>query len=96
VLNLEGTVSFGNIGTGINVQDGVARLFSTTVSNGIGLNVAGGTVASYGMNRICGNAAGNGPPTTTVAVAVECRFMTASDRRRLDATDIEPSSAVAT
>ncbi|HJZ72570.1 MAG TPA: right-handed parallel beta-helix repeat-containing protein [Vicinamibacterales bacterium] len=66
VLSLEDSVAFGNVGTGINVSSGgVARLFNSTVSNnGTGLSIgAGGSVGSYGMNRIFGNAAGNGPPS---------------------------------
>ena len=68
VLTLEDSVSFGNAGNGIFVlSGGVARLFGSTVSNnGVGLSMSGGTVASYGMNRIFGNAAGNGPPSANI------------------------------
>ncbi|HMF98386.1 MAG TPA: right-handed parallel beta-helix repeat-containing protein [Vicinamibacterales bacterium] len=71
VLNLDDSVAFGNSGTGINVSSGgVARLFNSTISNnGTGLSVgAGSSVGSFGMNRISGNSAGNGPPTASLPV----------------------------
>ena len=71
VLNLDDSVAFGNVGTGINVSSGaVIRLYNSTVSaNGTGLSATtGGSVASYGLNRIAGNTAGNGPPNSTVAL----------------------------
>src|SRR5262249_21843974 len=71
IMHLDDTVTFGNSGTGIYVASGgVARLFNSTVSdNGTGLSIgAGGSVDSFGMNRIFGNAAGNGPPTSSLPV----------------------------
>ena len=67
ILNLDDSVSFGNVSTGINAQSGAAvRMFSSTVTNnGTGLSTSGGaSIGSYGLNRIFGNAAGNGPPST--------------------------------
>jgi parallel beta-helix repeat protein len=67
ILNLDDSVAFGNVSTGINAQSGAAiRMFSSTVTdNGTGLSTAGGgTIGSYGFNRILGNAAGNGPPSS--------------------------------
>jgi hypothetical protein len=65
ILNLDDSVSFGNSGTGILSASGAAiRLFSSTVTyNGTGLSIVGGNIGSYGLNRIFGNAAGNGPPS---------------------------------
>jgi len=62
ILNLDDSVAFGNVSTGLNVQAGsVIRMFSSTVTNnGTGLNAAvGGSIVSFGMNRVSGNAAGN-------------------------------------
>jgi hypothetical protein len=47
-------------GRGIRLSD------STVTNNGTGLSMMGGTILSYGSNRIFGNAAGNGPPSSTV------------------------------
>ena len=70
VLDLEESSAFGNVGTGINAQTGAEiRIFNTTISaNGTGLSTAAGSILSYGLNRIAGNGAGNGPPTGTIAV----------------------------
>jgi hypothetical protein len=70
ILNLNDTVSFANVSTGINSQSGaIIRLSNTTVTdNGTGLMASGGDILSYGSNRIAGNIAGNGPPTGTLAV----------------------------
>jgi hypothetical protein len=66
ILNLDDSAAFGNTGTGINAQSGAAvRMFSSTVTNnGTGLSASGGgSIGSYGLNRIFGNTAGNGPPS---------------------------------
>ena len=70
VLDLEESSAFGNVGTGINAQTGAeVRIFNTTISaNGTGLSTAAGSILSYGLNRIAGNTAGNGPPTGSIAV----------------------------
>lgn len=45
----------------------VVRMSETTVTdNGTGLQVAGGTIDTFGSCRIAGNAAGNGPPTNNL------------------------------
>ena len=63
VLNLDRSVAFGNVSTGINAQSAATiRLFDSTISdNGMGLSTMAGTILSFGMNRIAGNASGNGP-----------------------------------
>ena len=65
VLNLEDCVSFLN---GIGVTSAATvRLSNVTVTgNGTGLNAVGGSILSYGFNRITGNGAGNGPPTGSI------------------------------
>lgn len=66
VLNLDDSVAFGNTDSGLIALSGAAiRVFGSTVANnGTGLLTAsGGSIGSYGMNRIYGNMAGNGPPT---------------------------------
>jgi len=70
VLDLDDSSAFGNVGTGINAQTGATvRIFNTTISaNGTGLSTAAGSIFSYGLNRIAGNMAGNGPPTASIAV----------------------------
>jgi len=70
VLSLNDSVSAGNVGTGINAQSGaIVRIYSTTVTtNGTGLSVTAGSILSYGLNRIDGNVAGNGPPTGVLAL----------------------------
>lgn len=70
VLNLDHGVAFGNVQTGINAQTGATvRLFDSTVSdNGTGLSMMAGSIFSFGMNRIAGNASGNGPTSGTIAV----------------------------
>jgi Right handed beta helix region len=67
VMYLDDSAAFGNTSTGINAQSGAAvRMFSSTVANNAtGLSAAAASIVSYGMNRIVGNAAGNGPPTST-------------------------------
>jgi hypothetical protein len=66
VLDLEESSAFGNVGTGLNAQTGATiRIFNTTISaNDTGLSTAAGSILSYGLNRIAGNTAGNGPPGT--------------------------------
>src|SRR5262245_18987042 len=66
VLNVDHSAAFGNTSTGINAQTGATiRLFDSTIaSNATGLSAtSGGSILSYGQNRIDGNGAGNGPPT---------------------------------
>ena len=67
-LSLDDSVSFGNSGRGIASGSGAAiRMYSSTVTyNGTGLSTFGGSIVSYGLNRIFGNAAGNGPPNGTL------------------------------
>ena len=68
VIELHHSVAYANSGTGINAQTGGSfRLSDSTVTNnGTGLSMMGGTILSYGSNRIFGNAAGNGPPSSTI------------------------------
>src|SRR6476620_6349297 len=71
ILDLEDSVSFGNVNNGIAALSGATiRLSNTTVTlNGTGLYAApGSNILSYGSNRIAGNAAGNGPPTGTLPI----------------------------
>ena len=70
VLNLEDSIAAGNVSTGINSQTGASiQLFSSTVTNnGMGLSTTGGSILSLGLNRIFGNATGNGPPTGSIAL----------------------------
>jgi len=70
VIDLQHSVAFANSGTGINAQTGASiRLYDSTVSNnGTGLSMMGGTILSFGSNRIYGNAAGNGPPSSMIPV----------------------------
>jgi hypothetical protein len=69
VLNLDESISSGNLTTGINSQSAaIIRMFSSTVAhNATGLSATtGGSILSYGFNRIAGNGAGNGPPTANL------------------------------
>jgi len=65
VMNLQDSVSFGNANAGIFALSAAAvRMYNTTVTNnGSGLSTSGGSIGSYGMNRIFGNVTGNGPPS---------------------------------
>jgi hypothetical protein len=71
ILDLNDSVSFGNLNIGIASLGGATiRLSNTTVTNnGTGLSASpGANILSYGSNRIAGNLAGNGPPTGTLFV----------------------------
>jgi len=71
ILDVDDSVSYGNTNSGIvSVSGAIIRLSNTTVTNnGTGLNAnPGSQILSFGSNRIAGNAAGNGPPTGTLAV----------------------------
>jgi hypothetical protein len=65
-LNLESCESVNN-GQGINSGTGLSDVICSNVNvhnNGIGLNFSGGTIHSYGNNKVSGNAGGgasNGP-----------------------------------
>ena len=65
-LNLESSVSVNN-GQGINSGAGASDVVCSNVNvfnNGVGLNFAGGTIHSYGNNKVSGNGGGgssNGP-----------------------------------
>jgi hypothetical protein len=63
-LNLKNTISSHN-GTGVAATNGaLVRLSYCQITNNtsLGLDQAGGTIATSGDNIIAGNAAGNGPP----------------------------------
>ncbi len=70
VLNLDHCVAFANALTGINAStSAMIRLYDTTVSdNMMGLAITAANVFSYGLNRIAGNASGNGPVTGMIPV----------------------------
>jgi parallel beta helix pectate lyase-like protein len=63
-LNLSHSLSAAN-GQGLaSLNGGVMRIAEMVVTaNGIGVNTAGGSLLSYGNNRIDGNGSNNGPPT---------------------------------
>jgi hypothetical protein len=69
ILTLEDSIATGNVTTGLNSQSGASILLfnSTVTNNGNGLSTSGGTITSFGLNRIVNNTIGNGPPTFTMA-----------------------------
>ena len=70
IMNLNESIAVGNVNTGLNSQSGASiRMFSSTVmNNGTGLSTSGGSILSFGLNRIFGNVAGNGPPTGSLTL----------------------------
>jgi len=66
VLNLQKIIASHN-GTGVQANPGgTVRISDVQVTNNAaGLNIAGGTVNSYGNNNITGNTGSNGPPNGT-------------------------------
>ena len=70
VLDLNHSVVFGNVSTGINAQSGaLVRLFDTMISNnGFGLSNTGANIWSFGQNRIAGNITADGSPNMTIPV----------------------------
>jgi hypothetical protein len=69
VLNLDESIAFGNSINGIDSQSAATiRMFSSAViNNSTGLSAtAGGSILTYGFNRIAGNGTGNGPPTASL------------------------------
>jgi hypothetical protein len=70
ILDLDDSVSSGNVNGISSVSGATVRLNNTTVTNnGAGLlNTPGSQIFSYGNNRITGNYSLNGPPTGTIAL----------------------------
>ena len=70
VLDLNHSVVFGNVSTGINAQSGaLVRLFDSMISNnGFGLSNTGANIWSFGQNRIAGNVTADGSPNMTIPV----------------------------
>jgi hypothetical protein len=72
--HVDNTISTGNgsaTGAGFHATDGgfIRLSNSTSYNNTTGLRIdAGGSILSYGTNRISGNTNGNGPPSGTISM----------------------------
>ena len=63
------SVGIVNAGTGLRVSGGVLRLADCTITrNSTGVVISGGSVSTYGNNRVTGNGAGNGPIGSVVSL----------------------------
>ena len=54
--------------TGLRVSGGIARLSDCTITrNTTGVTITGGSVSTFGNNRVSGNGAGNGPIGSSIS-----------------------------
>ena len=67
-IELDGSTLNNNTVTGLRVAGGTVRLADCTITgNASGVSITGGTVSSFGNNRVAGNGSGNGPLGTPIA-----------------------------